>query len=125
MPRLYRNWLYESLEEIYYEDAEERDNDQWDRPAVQLWAVSTTWHDPAALTKGGFSFLKICAYLSKATAPASNDLKTSARRNHLGRSKQSLSLLLGAEWQQVICSEVPFEVLEKVQVAFLEVVGML
>lgn len=53
-----------------------------DRPAVQLWAESTTRRDPAALTKGRFSFLKICAYLSKATAPASNDLKTCVRWNH-------------------------------------------
>ena len=112
--------------EISHEDAEARDNDKCDRPAVQLWAESTTRGDPAALTKGGFSFLKICAYLSKATAPASNDLKSSARWNHFGRrGEHSLSLLLGAEWEQVIRSEVPFEVLEEVQVVFLEVLGML
>ena len=113
--------------EISHEDAEERDNDKRDRPAVQLWAESTTRLNPAALTKGGFSFLKICAYRSKATAPASNDLKTSARHgwNHFGRSEHSLSLLLGTEWEQVIRSEVPFEVLEEVQVVFLEVLGML
>ena len=104
---------------------EKSDNDKYDRPAVQLWAVSTTRRDPAALTKGRFSFLKICAYLLNATAPASNDLKTSANRNLFGRSEHSLSLLLGAEWEQVVRSEVPFEVLEEVQVVFLEVLGML
>jgi hypothetical protein len=50
--------------------------------------------------------------------------KTSAHRNH-SEEVNTVSLLLGTEWEQIIRSEVPFEVLEEVQVVFLEVLGML
>ena len=51
--------------------------------------------------------------------------KKQARIRIISEKVNTVSLLLGAEWEQVIRSKVPFEVLEEVQVVFLEVLGTL
>jgi hypothetical protein len=95
-----------------------------DRPAVQLLAESTTRGDPAALTNVGFSFFRICAYLPKATTPASNDLNAT-HQNPFGRSDTVEGSLVGAKREQVFCSKVPFEVLEEVEIVFFVVLDVL
>jgi hypothetical protein len=122
---LYCGWLYGSLEDISHEDAEERDNDKTRQTCGPVMGRIYHTARSSSPNKGQVLLPQDMRIPIKGDSSGLERPKNMRSLESFERSEQSLSLLLGAEWEQVIRSEVPFELLEEVQVVFFEVFGML